>query len=143
MARRGRSPVVFVRRLTKAQKRKIKKTVERGGGMSPVKWRRSLVVSMSSQGKSAAGIAGALGADDDWVRDVIHAFNRDRMDSLRPRWAGGRPPKFSQEMRAQIVEIAATRPQLFEGALYPLVAHQACRLPGQEQGRCLHIEGEA
>ena len=85
LARRGRSPVVFVRRLTKAQKRKIKKIVERGGGMSPVKWRRSLVVSMSSQGKSAAGIAAALGADDDWVRDVIHAFNRDRMDSLRPR----------------------------------------------------------
>lgn len=114
MARRGRSPVVFVRRLTKAQKRKIKKIVERGGGMSPVKWRRSLVVSMSSQGKSAAGIAAALGADDDWVRDVIHAFNRDRMDSLRPRWAGGRPPKFTQEMRAQIVEIAATRPQLLK-----------------------------
>ena len=92
MARRGRPPMVFVRRLTKAQKRKIKRTVERGGGVSPVRWRRCLVVLMSSQQKSAAEIADALGADHDWVRDVIHAFNRDRMDSLSPRWAGGRPP---------------------------------------------------
>ncbi|MBA2273813.1 MAG: helix-turn-helix domain-containing protein [Actinobacteria bacterium] len=84
MARRGRSPVVFVRRLTKAQKRKIKKTVERGGGVSPVTWRRSLVVLMSSQGKSAAEIAGALGADEDWVRDVIHAFRFSRRNSTPP-----------------------------------------------------------
>lgn len=57
MARRGRPPVVFVGRLTKPQKRKIKKTVERGGGVSPVKWRRSLVVLMSNQGRSTAEIA--------------------------------------------------------------------------------------
>jgi len=67
---------------------------------------------MSSQGKNAAEIAEALGADDDWVRDVIHAFNRDRMDSLRPRWGGGRPATITQEMRAEIAKIAATRPQL-------------------------------
>ncbi|MPZ92848.1 MAG: hypothetical protein GEU68_14720 [Actinobacteria bacterium] len=36
------------------------------------------------------------------------------MDSLRPRWAGGRPPKITQEMRSRIVEIAATRPQLLK-----------------------------
>ena len=114
MARRGRPSVVFVRRLTKPQKRKLKKIVERGGGVSPVKWRRSLVVLMSSQGRSATEIAGALGADDDWVRDVIHAFNRDRMDSLRPRWAGGRPPTITQEIRARIATIAATRPQLLK-----------------------------
>lgn len=114
MARRGRPPVVFVRRLTKAQKRKVKKTVERGGGVSPVRWRRCLVVLMSSQGRSATEIAGALGSDDDWVREVIHAFNRDRMDSLRPRWSGGRPPTITLEMRVRIAEIAATRPQLLK-----------------------------
>lgn len=114
MARRGRPPVVFVRRLTKAQKRKIKRTVERGGGVSPVRWRRCLVVLMSSQGRRAAHIAEALGADRDWVRDVIHAFNRDRMDSLSPRWAGGRPPTITLEMRARIIEIAKTRPQLLK-----------------------------
>ena len=107
---RGRPPVVFVRRLTKPQKRKIKKTVTRGGGISPVKWRRSVVVLMSSEGSGATEIGRALGADDDWVRDTIHAFNRDRMDSLRPRWAGGRPPTITLEMRVEIVEIAATRP---------------------------------
>lgn len=106
--------MVFVRRLTKAQKRKLKKTVERGGGVSAVRWRRSLVILMSSQGKSAAAIAGALGADDDWVRDVVHAFNRDRMDSLSPRWAGGRPPTISLKMRVEIARIAATRPQLLK-----------------------------
>jgi transposase len=114
LARRGRPPLVFVRRLTKAQKRKIKRTVERGGGVSSVRWRRCLVVLMSSQGKSAAEIAEALGADHDWVRDVIHGFNRDRMDSLSPRWAGGRPPTITLEMRARITEIAKTRPQLLK-----------------------------
>ena len=46
----------------------------------------------------------------DRVRDVIHNFNADGFDSLRPKYAGGRPPKFDTEEREQIKQIALARP---------------------------------
>jgi len=46
----------------------------------------------------------------DRVRDVIHNFNSDGFDSLRPKYAGGRPPKFDSEQRAAMKQIALARP---------------------------------
>jgi transposase len=36
------------------------------------------------------------------VREVIHNLNADGFDSLQPKSAGGRPPKFDTEQRVQI-----------------------------------------
>ena len=46
----------------------------------------------------------------DRVRDVIHNFNADGFDSLRPRYGGGRPPKFTLPQRQQIKKTALGRP---------------------------------
>jgi len=46
----------------------------------------------------------------DRVRDVIHNFNSDGFDPLRPKYAGGRPPKFDSEQRAAMKQIALARP---------------------------------
>ncbi|MES4792866.1 MAG: hypothetical protein C4321_07630 [Chloroflexota bacterium] len=56
---------------------------------SQLTWRRARVVLMSGQGRTPAEIAQLLEATEDWVREVIHAFNQAGMDSLHPRW---RPP---------------------------------------------------
>jgi transposase len=46
----------------------------------------------------------------DRVRDVVHNFNADGFDSLRPKYAGGRPPKFDPEQREAIKQVALARP---------------------------------
>ena len=45
------------------------------------------------------------------MREVIHNFNADGFDSLAPKYAGGRPPKFTLPERQQIKKIALSRPQ--------------------------------
>jgi transposase len=47
---------------------------------------------------------------EDRVREVIHNFNADGFDSLAPRYAGGRPAKFTLPERQAIKKIALSRP---------------------------------
>ena len=48
---------------------------------------------------------------EDRVREVIDNFNADGFDSLAPKYAGGRPAKFTLPERQQIKKIALSRPQ--------------------------------
>jgi transposase len=57
-----------------------------------------------------AKIAEVTFTSPDRVRDVLHNFNADGFDSLYPRYAGGRPPRFDLKQRAQIKRIALSRP---------------------------------
>jgi transposase len=67
-------------------------------------------VLLSTQGMDVAMIARVTFTSADRVRDVLHNFNADGFDSLRPRYAGGRPPKFGSQQRDQIKKIALGRP---------------------------------
>jgi transposase len=53
-----------------------------------VKLRRAIVVLMSGQGQPAPDIAYLLKATEDYVRDVIHAFNERGFDALDPNGEG-------------------------------------------------------
>jgi transposase len=57
-------------------------------------------------------IARLVAADEDTVRDVIHAFNARGLDALDPRWAGGRPRLISNDDVEFIVATATTRPPI-------------------------------
>jgi len=112
---RGRPPTVFVRPLATEEDRELTRLIRRGRRKtSPVTWRRALVVWRSARGASAPEIARACGSSTDRVREVIHAFNHQGMASLAPRWGGGRPSRITSAMRAEIVRIATTRPQLLK-----------------------------
>jgi hypothetical protein len=54
----------------------------------PVKLRRSIVVLMSAHGQPAPDLAHLLKATDDYVRNVIHAFNDREFDALDPNGTG-------------------------------------------------------
>ena len=41
---------------------------------------------------------------------MIHNFNADGFDALRPKCAGGRPPKFTLPQRTEIKKVALGRP---------------------------------
>ncbi len=112
---RGRPATVFVRLLTAAEEQELASIVKRGRRRtSSVTVRRAFMVWRSAHGATASEIAQACGAAPDRVREVVHAFNRGGMASLAPRWGGGRPRMITQAMRAEIVRIATTRPQLLK-----------------------------
>ena len=100
---------VQVRAIDDHEGNKLLRIVRRGSG-SVVTWRRAQMVLLSAQGMDVAMIATVTFTSPDRVRDVLHNFNADGFDSLRPKYAGGRPPKFDLAQRAEIKKIALARP---------------------------------
>jgi len=100
---------VQVRPISNDEGNKLLRTVRRSSG-SVVTWRRAQMVLLSAQGMAVPQIAKVTFTSPDRVRDVLHNFNADGFDSLKPRYAGGRPPKFSLDQRAEIKKAALSRP---------------------------------
>jgi len=65
----------------------------------------------SAQAMDVPAIAKIAFTSEDRVREVIHNFNADGFDSLAPKYAGGRPAKFTLPERQAIKKIALSRPQ--------------------------------
>jgi transposase len=100
---------VQVRPISNDEGNRLLRIVRRGTG-SVVTWRRAQMVLLSAQHMPVAKIAEVTFTSTDRVRDVLHNFNTDGFDSLYPRYAGGRPPKFDLKQRATIKRIALSRP---------------------------------
>lgn len=100
---------VRVREITDHEGNRLLQIVRRSSG-SVVTWRRAQMVLLSAQGMDVTQIAEVTFTSPDRVRDVLHNFNADGFDSLRPKYGGGRPPKFDAEQRADITRIALGRP---------------------------------
>jgi transposase len=101
---------VRVREITSAEGNKLLGIVRRGSG-SVVRWRRAQIVLWSAQAMDVPAIAKIAFTSEDRVREVIHNFNTDGFDSLAPKYAGGRPPKFTLPERQAIKKVALSRPQ--------------------------------
>jgi len=100
---------VRARRLTEEEGQRLVRIVRRGRG-HPIRVRRATIILASSSGTPVPAIARLVAADEDTVRDVIHAFNQRGLAALDPRWAGGRPRRISDDDVAFIVATATTRP---------------------------------
>jgi transposase len=70
-----------------------------------------MTIMASASGTPVAAIARLVAADEDTVRDVVHAFNEKGLAALDPRWAGGRPRLISDDDVKVIVAAAITRPE--------------------------------
>ncbi|MGV9568011.1 helix-turn-helix domain-containing protein [Streptomyces sp. NPDC003480] len=104
----GRRPSVFVRSVTMEEGRKLQRISRTA--KHPVKLRRAIVVLMSAQGQTVKDITTLMQVGEDYVRDVIHAFNERGPDALDPKWSGGRPKTISDQVREHICLIARTSP---------------------------------
>jgi len=100
---------VQVREITPGEGNKLLGIVRRGSG-SVVRWRRAQIVLWSAQAMDVPAIAKIAFTSEDRVREVIHNFNADGFDSLAPKYAGGRPPKFTLPERQEIKKVALSRP---------------------------------
>ncbi len=103
-----RPPEVFVRELAPEQGQRLKRLSK--SSKSAAVRERALILLASNTLMSAPQIARLLLTDESHVRKVIHDFNRDGFDSLRPRTGGGRPRRISTDDEAKIVALAGARP---------------------------------
>ncbi|WTL68451.1 helix-turn-helix domain-containing protein [Streptosporangium sp. NBC_01495] len=101
---------VRARRLTPEEGAELLRIVRRGEHGS-IRVRRAMIIMASASGNTAPAIARLVAADDDTVREVIHAFNEIGLAALDPHWAGGRPRRITAEDQAFIVATARTRPK--------------------------------
>jgi transposase len=101
---------VRARRLTDEEGRRLQQIVRRGKHGS-IRVRRAMIIMASASGTLVPAIARLVAADEDTVRDAIHAFNQEGLAALDPRWAGGRPRLISDGDVEFIVMTAATRPE--------------------------------
>ena len=104
----ARRPSVFVRPLSMDEGRKLQRITRTA--KDPVRMRRAIVVMMSGQGQTVRDITTLLQVSEDYVRDVIHAFNERGFDALNPKWSGGRPRKIGDQVREWICLIARASP---------------------------------
>ncbi len=111
---------VRVQEIDSDEGNRLLRIVRRSSG-SVATWRRAQMALLSAQGMDVAMCGPRLPSrrgltarvrltSPDWVRDVLHNFNADGFDSLRPKYAGGRPRKFDAKQRAQIKKVALGRP---------------------------------
>jgi transposase len=103
-----RPPEAFVRELVPEQGQRLKR-LSRLSKSASVR-ERALILLASNTLMSAPQIARMLLTDESHVRKVIHDFNRDGFDSLRPRTGGGRPRRIEADDEAKIVALAGARP---------------------------------
>jgi len=101
---------VRARRLSEDEGRRLQQIVRRGKHGS-IRVRRAMMIMASASGTLVPAIARLVAADEDTVRDVIHAFNDRGLGALDPQWAGGRPRLISDDDIAFIVTTATTRPK--------------------------------
>ena len=101
---------VRARRLSDQEGQRLQQIVRRGKHES-IRVRRAMIIMASASGTLVPAIARLVAADEDTVRDVIHAFNAKGLAALDPRWAGGRPRLISDEAIEVIVVAARTRPE--------------------------------
>src|SRR5216683_5652899 len=101
---------VRARRLSDQEGQRLQQIVRRGKHGS-VRVRRALMIMASASGTTVPAIARLVAADEDTVRDVIHAFNAEGLACLGPHWAGGRPRRITDADLTLIVATATTRPR--------------------------------
>jgi len=100
---------IYVRSLTTKEGKELDDIARNG---SDVKFsRRTRVILASNTGVTVPQIANVLGYSALQVRRIIHAFNKNGIDGIRPNYQGGHPPTFTERQRKVIVELAESRPK--------------------------------
>jgi transposase len=71
---------------------------------------RAAILLASATKHTVPQIASMWQTDESHVRTVIHEFNEQGFESLRPKYGGGRPRRITSDQRQRIVAVAGARP---------------------------------
>ena len=102
---------LFVRDLTSSESRRLSQWLR--NPRNGIQIRCSQVMAFSGQGMCIQEIASQLGMDEEYLRELIRAFNEEGFDALRQKPRSGRPPSFTEEEESIVAEIATAPPQAF------------------------------
>jgi transposase len=104
----ARPASVFVRSLSGEEAVKLRR-ISRQSKLFALRQRAQIVLA-SDAGSEAAEIARVLQTDENQVRRVIREFNETGVDSLHPKYGGGRPKRIDDQTREAIRSVALARP---------------------------------
>lgn len=125
---------VFVRSLSHEEAVRLKRLSTRAEHQAT---RIRAAILLASNVKTPAGqIARMWLTDESHVRKVIHEFNEEGFDSLRPDYRGGRPRRITAAQRQRVVAVAGARPDT-QGV--PLTRWSLDRLSAYLAGEGLQI----
>jgi transposase len=103
-----RPPEVFVRPLSHQEAVRLKRMSTRAEHQSTRI--RAAILLASNVKTPVPQIARMWLTDESHVRRVIHEFNQQGFDSLRPEYRGGRPRRIAAAERQRVVAVAGARP---------------------------------
>ncbi|GAF43601.1 hypothetical protein RW1_009_00250 [Rhodococcus wratislaviensis NBRC 100605] len=124
---------VRARRLTDTEGKRLQQVVRRGKG-SAIRVRRAMIIMASASGTPVPSIARLVAADEDTVRDEIHAFNDKGLAALDPRWAGGPPRLITDDDIAFVARDSHHASGQARTAVHALEPAHTRRLPGRQPG---------
>jgi transposase len=124
--------VLRVRELSLEEGEKLRRIVRHG--QNAIEFKRAQIVLASYQGNTPPRIAIIALASEDYIRGVIRAFNEHGMAMLKPKWGPGRPPKFTDDQRKALVDLALSRPRDLG---LPYAQWSLSRLREQAVQRCI------
>ncbi|MEC0172726.1 helix-turn-helix domain-containing protein [Paenibacillus graminis] len=101
---------IFVRDLTNEEGNRLLRIARKGA--DPVQVRRALLILASAQIMKVPEISRLYHISGEHIRHTIHRFNQEGMASLQPKYGGGQPPTFTEEERADIIELAQIPPKV-------------------------------
>jgi transposase len=104
-----RPPEVFVRSLSHQEAVRLKRLSTRAEHQSTRI--RAAILLASNVKTPVPQIARMRLTDESHVRKVIHEFNEEGFDSLRPDYRGGRPRRITPTERQRAVAVAGARPE--------------------------------
>ena len=101
--------VVRVREISDEEGNKLRRIVRHGQNAIEVK--RAQVIMASAQGFTPPKISVIALMSDDYVRQLIHAFNLHGFKMLKPQWGPGPKTKFTEVQREGLIALATSHPK--------------------------------
>jgi len=101
---------VYVRELKNQEGESLQDTLRRS--KSRLSLRRAQVILLSAQSMKANEIAKIVYLNEVYVRELIRRFNTEGLSLLKEKPRSGRNPDFTEEIKAEIMEISLCPPNL-------------------------------
>ncbi len=133
---------LYVRSLTLSEGQRLQLILRRSKSRTLV--RRAMVFLLSDQGMRVQEIAQSTLLSEEYIRELLRRFNSgDHRGLFTPPRHPGRPPLFTEEVKAEIAEVAKAPPGLLRQPFTRLESGETLQLPEKEPGGQLHQPGGA
>jgi transposase len=101
--------VIHARPITNEEGNRLRRTVRHG--RDPIEVKRAQVILSSAQGFAPPKIGEIVMMTPAYVRELIHWFNEEGFEMLKPQWKPRGNKKFTPEQKEKLVSLATSMPK--------------------------------